>query len=234
MSNYTPTLTIIAPIYNESGNVEPLVTEIISALKNYPKAWEIILIDDGSWDDTYRELITIAQKRPFQAFLKPVGEHPSQQTLTSVKRSTFSLSVTTTLPRRLSGPLPEPIPSALRAPDPLDTTVLQVYPIHSELVKLNPAFLSPDRISMFLVHPQTRGARSDAEGLLLHQPAPPACRATLALSRGAGRPACRAECWKSKRGARLPRHKAWRRTGRQAGDSAVSRQSNSRLGTVLI
>ncbi|MEZ5404928.1 MAG: glycosyltransferase [Verrucomicrobiia bacterium] len=47
-----PTLSIVAPIYNESGNLAPLIQEIETALQSYSATWEIILVDDGSTDES--------------------------------------------------------------------------------------------------------------------------------------------------------------------------------------
>jgi glycosyltransferase involved in cell wall biosynthesis len=45
-------LSLIVPLYNEAENVEPLIEEIDKALNSYALSWEVILIDDGSSDDT--------------------------------------------------------------------------------------------------------------------------------------------------------------------------------------
>lgn len=47
-------VSVIAPAYNESKNIEPLVRECIDSLDEVEEAtpYEIILIDDGSEDDT--------------------------------------------------------------------------------------------------------------------------------------------------------------------------------------
>jgi glycosyltransferase involved in cell wall biosynthesis len=56
-----PTLSIVAPIYNEAGNLTPLIQEIEVALKDYPADWEIILVDDGSTDGSQKEIQEIAK-----------------------------------------------------------------------------------------------------------------------------------------------------------------------------
>ena len=47
--------SIVIPVYNEAGNVRPLLTEITRALQGLG-AWEVIYVDDGSDDDTALEL----------------------------------------------------------------------------------------------------------------------------------------------------------------------------------
>src|SRR5580765_8699484 len=51
-----PVLSVVAPLYNESQNVRPLVEWIVQALESYPHAFEIILVDDGSQDDTWEQV----------------------------------------------------------------------------------------------------------------------------------------------------------------------------------
>ena len=46
-------LSIVIPLYNEAGNVAPLVAEIHAALAVLPH--EIVLVDDGSKDETLAE-----------------------------------------------------------------------------------------------------------------------------------------------------------------------------------
>ena len=55
-----PTLSVVAPLYNEYQNVRPLVDWILQALEPYPGTFEIILVDDGSRDGTWTEVIAAA------------------------------------------------------------------------------------------------------------------------------------------------------------------------------
>jgi glycosyltransferase involved in cell wall biosynthesis len=54
--NPTPLLSVVAPLYNESENVGPLVAWVLQALESYPHPFEIILVDDGSRDDTWDQV----------------------------------------------------------------------------------------------------------------------------------------------------------------------------------
>lgn len=56
------TLSVIAPLYDEAENVEPLLERIHLALAPYPWPWEVILVDDGSSDATPAELQRCARK----------------------------------------------------------------------------------------------------------------------------------------------------------------------------
>ena len=58
--NSEPALSVVAPLYNESQNVRPLVEWILQALESYPRSFEIILVDDGSRDGTWAEVLSAA------------------------------------------------------------------------------------------------------------------------------------------------------------------------------
>ncbi|HZN99503.1 MAG TPA: glycosyltransferase family 2 protein [Gemmatimonadales bacterium] len=59
----SPELSIVAPLYNESQNVRPLVDWILQALEVFPGTFEVILVDDGSRDDTWNEVRAAAADR---------------------------------------------------------------------------------------------------------------------------------------------------------------------------
>src|SRR5258705_34387 len=48
-----PEISVIAPLHNESGNVQPLVTQIGAAMEKTGRPFEIVLVDDASSDDTW-------------------------------------------------------------------------------------------------------------------------------------------------------------------------------------
>jgi glycosyltransferase involved in cell wall biosynthesis len=56
-------LSVIVPLYNEEQNIQPLIEEIDATLSSYPGAWEVILVDDGSTDDTNNRLISQLKNR---------------------------------------------------------------------------------------------------------------------------------------------------------------------------
>jgi dolichol-phosphate mannosyltransferase len=47
-------LSIVIPIYNEEENVVQLVEEILKAMETFKASYEIVLVDDGSKDDSLR------------------------------------------------------------------------------------------------------------------------------------------------------------------------------------
>lgn len=47
-----PSLSLVVPLYNEQDNVNPLLKRVGEALADYTGAYELILVDDGSSDNT--------------------------------------------------------------------------------------------------------------------------------------------------------------------------------------
>ena len=51
-SSHEVELTVLAPMYNEADNVNSTVAAIHKALADFDKSWELLLVDDGSSDNT--------------------------------------------------------------------------------------------------------------------------------------------------------------------------------------
>jgi glycosyltransferase involved in cell wall biosynthesis len=47
---------VVVPLYNEEDNVDPLLERIHLALGPYPYPWEVVIVDDGSSDNTVPNL----------------------------------------------------------------------------------------------------------------------------------------------------------------------------------
>lgn len=52
MDNKISELSIFLPIYNEEGNIEKVIQNTVKAADKYVEKWELILVDDGSVDNT--------------------------------------------------------------------------------------------------------------------------------------------------------------------------------------
>ncbi|MFH2141954.1 MAG: glycosyltransferase family 2 protein [Bacteroidota bacterium] len=50
-------ISIVIPIYNEEENIQELYRRTIEALKSFTSDFEIICVDDGSKDNTYKKLL---------------------------------------------------------------------------------------------------------------------------------------------------------------------------------
>jgi glycosyltransferase involved in cell wall biosynthesis len=52
-----PELSLVIPIRNEAPNIEPLYLELTEALERWGRSYEVLVIDDGSTDDSYERLV---------------------------------------------------------------------------------------------------------------------------------------------------------------------------------
>ncbi len=55
-------ISVIVPTYNERKNIEELVTRLVEALRQTRKPFEIIFVDDRSYDGTYELLAKLSSK----------------------------------------------------------------------------------------------------------------------------------------------------------------------------
>ncbi len=60
----TPELSIVIPVRNESPNIRPLYDELTTTLVRGGRSYEIIIIDDGSTDDTFDQLAALQSRDP--------------------------------------------------------------------------------------------------------------------------------------------------------------------------
>lgn len=59
-----PELSIVIPLYNEAENVEPLYVELSAALRETGHTYEVIVVDDGSRDDSFVRLKAVHERDP--------------------------------------------------------------------------------------------------------------------------------------------------------------------------
>lgn len=60
----TPELSIVIPVFNEAPNVESLYRELTTTLGRGSRTFEIIIIDDGSSDETFAKLSSLQARDP--------------------------------------------------------------------------------------------------------------------------------------------------------------------------
>lgn len=51
-----PSISIVVPVYNEQENIAPLFTAISDSMANYDGDWDVVIVNDGSRDQTAAEL----------------------------------------------------------------------------------------------------------------------------------------------------------------------------------
>jgi len=59
-----PLISVTVPIYNEADNIPQLYARILESLESLGKTWELVLVDDGSTDDSASRLDDIASRDP--------------------------------------------------------------------------------------------------------------------------------------------------------------------------
>jgi glycosyltransferase involved in cell wall biosynthesis len=57
-----PEISVVIPMRNESPNVEGLYRDVTSSLTQYGRSYELVIIDDGSTDDTFAQLAALQVK----------------------------------------------------------------------------------------------------------------------------------------------------------------------------
>jgi glycosyltransferase involved in cell wall biosynthesis len=55
-------ISVVIPVYNEETNIKILLPQLKAVLQKVRKAYEIILVDDGSSDGTFKTLKTLAEQ----------------------------------------------------------------------------------------------------------------------------------------------------------------------------
>jgi glycosyltransferase involved in cell wall biosynthesis len=59
-----PEISIVVPMRNESPNVAKLHAELTAVLDAFGRSYEILVIDDGSTDDTFAQLAALQRRNP--------------------------------------------------------------------------------------------------------------------------------------------------------------------------
>lgn len=60
----TPRYSLVVPLFNEAGNILPLVASAIEVLASFRHDFEVILVNDGSTDTTGREIADAIARWP--------------------------------------------------------------------------------------------------------------------------------------------------------------------------
>ncbi|MHB1947228.1 MAG: glycosyltransferase [Gammaproteobacteria bacterium] len=109
-----PYLSIVVPVYNEAANLEKLYTRLTTVLDQYGKSYEIILVNDGSFDGTEAILDGLHNKRPEQVRIVHFNGNFGQHMAIMAGFEKARGEVTVTLDADLQNP-PEEIPKLVNA-----------------------------------------------------------------------------------------------------------------------
>jgi glycosyltransferase involved in cell wall biosynthesis len=60
----TPRYSLVVPLFNEAGNILPLVSSAVEVLASFRHEFEVILVNDGSTDATGREIADAIARWP--------------------------------------------------------------------------------------------------------------------------------------------------------------------------
>jgi len=86
-------LSLVVPVYNESGNLGPLHQRIVEALEGYD--FEVLYIDDGSVDASPQELDALAEADPRAKVMRFVRNYGQTAALTAgIRNASHDLIVT--------------------------------------------------------------------------------------------------------------------------------------------
>ena len=55
-SPVAPDLSVVIPVFNEAENIDPLCQEFLATLSAWGRPFEVVIVDDGSRDDTFERL----------------------------------------------------------------------------------------------------------------------------------------------------------------------------------
>lgn len=109
-----PYLSVVIPVYNESGNLEQLYQRLIVVLDESNKSYEIIFINDGSQDNSHDCLNELQKRRPQQIRVIHFNGNFGQHMAVMAGFERVRGEVIITLDADLQNP-PEEIPNLMRA-----------------------------------------------------------------------------------------------------------------------
>jgi dolichol-phosphate mannosyltransferase len=64
MKEEQPLISIVVPVYNEEEVLQELYRRVSQALEDFDDSWELILVNDGSADDSARIIRELNQQDP--------------------------------------------------------------------------------------------------------------------------------------------------------------------------
>jgi len=109
-------VSVVIPVYNESANLKALWSRLRPVLEKIGRPWEVILIDDGSRDDSLEILRTIAEGEDGRVRVVELARNFGQHSAILAGFRHVRGDIVVTLDADLQNP-PEEIPRLLEAID---------------------------------------------------------------------------------------------------------------------
>jgi undecaprenyl-phosphate 4-deoxy-4-formamido-L-arabinose transferase len=109
-----PYISIVIPIYNEADNLENLYQRLATAMDNYGKSYELILVNDGSRDNSEAKLNELQKLHPQQIRVIHFNGNFGQHMAIMAGLEKVRGEITVTLDADLQNP-PEEIPKLIKA-----------------------------------------------------------------------------------------------------------------------
>lgn len=63
-------ISFVIPVFNEEKNIEPLFLEIMTVMKQLKEQYEVIFVNDGSKDETQKEIVKLNKKYPMVRWIE--------------------------------------------------------------------------------------------------------------------------------------------------------------------
>ena len=58
-------ISVVIPVFNEVENIKPITASLLDILSPLNRSFEIIFVDDGSFDGTYKAIKTVLEENPY-------------------------------------------------------------------------------------------------------------------------------------------------------------------------
>lgn len=110
-----PGISVVVPVYNSAGSLSALVARLEPVLRGATPSYELVLVDDGSRDASWRTIRELARRHPWVSgipLMRNFGQHNAL--LCGIREARYDVIVT--IDDDLQNP-PEEIPKLLRKLD---------------------------------------------------------------------------------------------------------------------
>lgn len=88
-------ITVVIPVYNGAASLDALIERLQNSLDSLARPYEVILVNDGSRDDSWRVIQRLIEERPFvkgMDLMRNYGQHNAL--LAGVRAAQYDMTVT--------------------------------------------------------------------------------------------------------------------------------------------